>query len=87
MIKYDFSAATIYDMQFYSSGSQSSRKIYVTESNNSNFSRDFISEFTKENIDYEIDVSTNTLLINMSNQSPNTCMTKEDFSALSSEVR
>ena len=46
------SAATNYDMQFSSSGSQRSRKlyvIYVTESNNSNFYRNSISDFTEEN--------------------------------------
>ena len=45
------SAANNYDIPFSSSGSQSSRKVYVTDSNNSNFSRDYISDFTEENID------------------------------------
>ena len=74
-------------MQFTSSGSQSSRKVYVTESNNSNFSRDSISDFTEDNLTYDIDTSTSTLLINMSNQSPNTYTPKEDFIALSTEVK
>ena len=74
-------------MQFSSSGIQSSRKVYVTDSNNTNFSRDSISDFTEENIDYDIDVSSSTLSINMSNQNTNTYTPKEDFSALSPEVR
>ena len=40
------SAATNYDMQFSSSGSQSSRKTYITESHNSKCSLDSISDFT-----------------------------------------
>ena len=38
-------------------------------------------------MNYEIDASASTLLIKMSNQSLNTCMPKEYFSALSPEVR
>ena len=74
-------------MKFTSSGSQSSRKVYFTNSNNNNLSRDSIFDFTEENIDYDIDASTITLLINMANQNPNACMPKEDFSAFSPEVR
>ena len=74
-------------MQFTSSGSKSSRKVYVTNSNNNNFSRDSISDFTQENIDYDIDASASALLINIANKNPNTYMPREDFSALSPEVR
>ena len=74
-------------MQSSSSGSQISRKFYVTESNNSNFSSDSIYDFTEDNVNYDIDASASALLINMSNQSPNTCTSKEDFSTLSPEVR
>ena len=74
-------------MQFSSSGSQSSRKEYVTKSNNSNFSRDSIYDFTEENIGYDIDASTRTLLINVSNQSPNTQKLRECFSFLTHQVR
>ena len=49
------SVATTYDTKFSSSGSQSSRKVYVTESDNFNFSCNSISEFTEENTDYDID--------------------------------
>ena len=38
-------------------------------------------------MDYDIDVSASTLLINMNYQSPNTCMPREDFRSLSPEVR
>ena len=48
-----------------------------------NFFRNSISDFITENIDYEIDASASTLLINMSNQNPNACMPNEDFSTLS----
>ena len=74
-------------MHFSSSESQSSRRLHVTESNNSNFSHDSISDFTDDNMNYDIDASARTLLINMSNQSPNTWMPKEKFSALSPKVR
>ena len=43
------SVANDYDMQFSSSGSQSSRKVCVTNSNNNNFSREYIYDFTEEN--------------------------------------
>ena len=79
--------ATNDDMQFSSSTSQSSIKVYVTESDDSNFSCYSISEVKEENIEYDIDTSTSKLLINMSNQSPNICMPEEDFSSLSPEVR
>ena len=82
-----FSAATYYDMKCSSSGIQSSRKIYITEPNNSNFYCDSISYFTEDNANYDMDASANTLLINMSNQIPNTFMPKKDFSALIPEVR
>ena len=81
------SAATNQSMQFSPSGSQISRNVYVTESNNSDISRDSISDFTEDNINYDIDASSSTLLINVSNQSPNNNMPKEDFSTLSPEVR
>ena len=42
-----FSSATNYDTPFSSSGSQISRKFYVTESSNSNFSRDSIYDFSE----------------------------------------
>ena len=74
-------------MQFSSSGSQIPRKVCVTESNNSNFSRDSFSDFTKDNTNYDIDASDCTLLINVSNQISNTYMPKEDFSSLSTEVK
>ena len=61
--------------------------MYVTESNDSNFSRDSISDFIEDNANYDIDSSASTLLINMHNQSPNACMPKENFNALSPEVR
>lgn len=73
-------------MQFSSSGSQSLRKVYFTEPNDSNFPRDSISNFPEDNINYDIHTSTSTFLINMSNQNPNAHMTKEEFSALSPEV-
>ena len=60
--------------------------MHVTDSNDSNFSRDYISDFTEENIGCDIDVSASTLLVNMSNQSPINYIPKEDFSALSPEV-
>ena len=40
-----------------------------------------------KNIDYDIDASTSTLLINMANQNLNAYIPKEDFSDLSPEVR
>ena len=79
--------ANDHGMQFSSTGSQSSPKAHVTDSNNYGFSRDSISDFTEENIDYDIDASASILLINMSHQSPNDYMPKEDSSALSPEVR
>ena len=59
------------DIQFTSSGSQSSRKAYATYSNNNNLSCNSISYFTEEKVDYDIDASTRTLLINMANQNKN----------------
>ena len=47
-----FSESNNYDMKISSSGSQSSRKVYATDSNNINFSRDSIYDFTEEKIDY-----------------------------------
>ena len=61
------SEATNYDMKFSPSGSQISRKFHVTESNNSNFSCDSISDFTEDNMNYDIDASTNTFFVNISN--------------------
>ena len=81
------SAATNYDTQFCSSPCQSSKKAHFTESDNSNFSRDSISEVTEEITDYDIDASTSTLLINMTNKIPNTWIPREDFSSLSPKVR
>ena len=81
------SADNNYDIKFYSSGSRSSRKVYATDSNNNNFSRDSISDFTEEHIDYDIDASASTLLIDISNESPNAYMPKDDFSALIFGVR
>ena len=80
-------ASTNYDIQLSSPASQISRKFYVTESNDSNLSRDSIYEVTEENTEHNIDASAITLLINMCNQSPNTCMPKEDLSSLGPEVR
>ena len=80
-------AAINHAMPCSSSGSQSSRHVYVTESNSSNFSRDSIPDFTEHNVNYAIDASASTLLINMYNQSPNTHIPKEDFNTLSLEVR
>ena len=74
-------------MQFNSSGSQSSQKFYVTDSNNNNLYRDSVSDFTEENIDYNIDASASTLLLNMVNKNPNAYTSKEEFSALSPEAR
>ena len=45
------SAATNYDAQLSSSSGQSSRKVYITETDNFNFSRNSISEVTEENND------------------------------------
>ena len=81
------SAATNHIIQFSSSINNNSRKIYATDSENSNFFHDAISEVTEENIDYNMNASASALLVNMTNQSPNTCMPKEDFSSLSPEVK
>lgn len=64
-----------------------SRKVYTTDSGNSNIFHDAISEVTEENADYNIDASASALLVNMTNQSPNTCMPRENFSSLSPEVK
>ena len=45
------SLSTNYDTQFSSSSGQSSRKVYVTEVDDSNFSRTSIYEVTEENVD------------------------------------
>ena len=42
---------------------------------------------TKEDIDYDIDASASALLVNMTNQSPNTYIPREDFSSLTPEVK
>ena len=73
-------------MQLSSSGSQRLLKAYVTDSSNANFSCDSISNFIEENIDYNIDASARTLLINMSNQSKNTHIPKEAVSTLIPKV-
>ena len=49
-------------------------------------SRDSIYDFAEDNINYDIDEPARTFLIRMSNQSPNICMPKEEFSDLSPEV-
>ena len=82
-----FSEANNYDTQRSSSESQISVKAYANESYNYSFSRHSISEVTEGNIYYNIDSSDSTLLINISNQSPNTYAPKKDFSSLSPEVR
>ena len=66
------SEANNYDIHFSSSASHILRKVYVTGSNNTKFSRNSIYDFTEENTDYDIDASASTLLINMSNKSLNT---------------
>ena len=81
------SVATNYDTQLFSSSGQISRKLYVTEADNYNFSRDSIPEVTEENIDCDIDASASTFLISLTNKSPNTCMPREDSSSISPEVR
>jgi hypothetical protein len=83
------SAATNYDLQFVSSSSRSTRKVYNTELECSVFVIDSPSEVT-EDADYDIDAYTTTFLANMTNRGkPNTdnYLASEDYSSLNPEER
>ena len=81
------SASTNYDSQLSSSSRKISRKLFSTEADDAAFSSNVISKITEENVEYEIDISASTLLVNMTNQSSNTYTPKENYSSLSPEVR
>jgi hypothetical protein len=83
------SAATNYDMQFASTSSKSTRKVYNTELESSDFVMDSPSEVT-EDTDYDIDASATTLLANMTNRgnaNSDSYLPSEDYSSLSAEER
>jgi hypothetical protein len=83
------SAATNYDMQFASTSSKSTRKVYNTELESSDFAMDSPSEVT-EDTDYDIDASATTLLANMTNRgnaNSDSYLPSEDYSSLSAEER
>lgn len=83
------SAATNYDMQFASTSSKSTRKVYNTELDSSDFAMDSPSEVT-EDTDYDIDASATTLLANMTNRgnaNSDSYLPSEDYSSLSAEER
>ena len=65
-------------------------KVYKIEADDANFFRNSIFEVTKENIDYDINVSTSTLLFNMTSrntQDEHAHILKEDYSFLTPEVK
>lgn len=76
-------------MQFASTSSKSTRKVYNTELESSDFAMDSPSEVT-EDTDYDIDASAITLLANMTNRvnaNSDSYLPSEDYSSLSAEER
>ena len=76
-------------MQFASTSSKSTRKVYNTELESSDFVMDSPSEVT-EDTDYDIDASATTLLANMTNRgnaNSDSYSPSEDYSSLSAEER
>ena len=83
------SAETNYDSQSVSTSSRSTRQVYSTELEDSFFVIDSTSTVTEE-VDYDIDTSTTTLLTNVTNSgnyNHDSYFLSEDYSSLTPEER